>query len=149
RNNAVFGSQVYYPIVFAQFSPDMVHDYTPAGYDKDPLAINKYTGHWVHYGYGMMCVYKQDYAAVGGYNLTIQGWGGEDVDIFLQHTKSHLRVFRAMDPGLIHIYHKKHCRSSLSAKQYKMCTDSNSEGLGNVSQLFRHIMNLTERFNEE
>ena len=32
-------------------------------------------GYWRHFGYGMTCQYKEDYLKVGGFNLTIEGWG--------------------------------------------------------------------------
>lgn len=51
-----------------------------------------YLGHWVHYAYGMVCLYKSDYSAVGGFDLSRQGWGGEDVELFTKHAKSSLNV---------------------------------------------------------
>ena len=42
---------------------------------------------------------------------------------------------RAMDPGLIHMYHPKNCDKSLSANQYQMCIQSAGESLGSRQQL--------------
>ena len=53
-----------------------------------------YTGHWVYYGYGMVCLYKADYMAVGGFDLHIKGWGGEDVDLYKKVIKHGLRVWK-------------------------------------------------------
>ncbi len=50
------------------------------------------SGHWVHYGYGMTCLYNSDYRSVGGYDLEKKGWGGEDVELFKKHVRSSLNV---------------------------------------------------------
>ena len=40
----------------------------------------------------MMCVYNSDYRGIGGYDLDTKGWGGEDVDLYIRHVKSSLKV---------------------------------------------------------
>ena len=40
----------------------------------------------------MMCVYSSDYRGIGGYDLDSKGWGGEDVDLYIRHVKSSLKV---------------------------------------------------------
>ena len=40
----------------------------------------------------MACMYNEDYKRVGGFNLNIKGWGGEDVDLYIKHVKSDLQV---------------------------------------------------------
>ena len=60
-----------------------------------PMFVFVFSGHWVYYGYGMVCMYNQDYRTVGGFNKNIQGWGGEDVDLYIKHTKSNLNVSTA------------------------------------------------------
>ena len=40
----------------------------------------------------MMCVYNSDYRGIGGYDLDTKGWGGEDVDLYIRHVKSNLKV---------------------------------------------------------
>ena len=44
RLNTEEGKQVYYPIVFAQYSPDVVKKYSPPERVKNLFDINKYTG---------------------------------------------------------------------------------------------------------
>ncbi len=49
-------------------------------------------GHWVHYGFGMACMYSIDYRVVGGFSTSQAGWGGEDVELFNKHVESNLNV---------------------------------------------------------
>lgn len=135
RKNAVKDEVVYYPIVFSQANPDIVQKYSPKEKSKDLMDINKYTGHWVHYGFGMACMFNVDYRSVGGFNLDIKGWGGEDVDLYIKHVKSNLKVFRAADPALIHLYHSKACAKDLTPDQMRMCVDSTAETFGSRQQL--------------
>ena len=44
RENAVQGKQVFYPMVFAQYKPDIAKKYSPPEKVTSMLAINKYTG---------------------------------------------------------------------------------------------------------
>ena len=54
--------------------------------------ISLISGHWVHYGFGMACMYALDYRNVGGFTLGRAGWGGEDVDLYVKHVRSKLQV---------------------------------------------------------
>ena len=44
RHNSVMGKQVYYPIVFGQYNPDVVKSFSPKERTKNLLDINKHTG---------------------------------------------------------------------------------------------------------
>ena len=51
-----------------------------------------------------------------------------------QHT-----VFRAVDPGLIHIYHEVICDKNLSEKQLTMCFSSKAQVYGSQKKLYEII----------
>ena len=38
-------------------------------------------GYFRKFGFGVVSVYKSDLEAAGGFDTTIAGWGGEDIDI--------------------------------------------------------------------
>ncbi|XP_019630466.1 PREDICTED: chondroitin sulfate synthase 3-like [Branchiostoma belcheri] len=136
RNNAELGRQVFYPAVFSQYDPELVMEGIPGKPKPTNLRdINKYNGFWMYYGYGMACMYNQDYRSVGGFNLDIRGWGGEDVELYERHVKSDLQVFRAMDPALVHRYHSKTCDPALTRDQYRMCVGALSENMASKAQL--------------
>ena len=150
RNNAKPDKSVWFPIVFNQYDPKIIINGNPPGRadissNQDPnpklMEINKWTGFWIHYGFGMICLYKSDFDAVGKFP-EIAGWGGEDVGIYRNFIKnnyerlSNLEVIHSVEPGMVHIYHDRKCdRSSLSDEQYRMCMGATSETIGNRQQL--------------
>jgi hypothetical protein len=105
--------QVYFPIVFSEFSPDTwggqqqqqpsssaAASSGPSASD-DHFVFDQRRGYFRHFGYGIVSIYRQDFEAVGGFNLTIRGWGLEDVDLFERIVAAPaLQLFRAPDPGL-------------------------------------------------
>lgn len=72
-------------------------------------------------------------------NVAIKGWGKEDVDLFERLLKV-VQVFRAPDPGLIHIYHESNqCDQSLSPEQRRMCEGSKLNTFGSKESLARFL----------
>ena len=138
RLNAVQGQQVYYPEVFKLYN--MKYAYKS---EVKPIyvSISRRNGHWGYYAYGMLCTYKSDYTAVGGLDISMIGWGGEDVVFFERFLKHKYQVIRAPDPSLTHKWHPKYCNQKDSEKQ-KMCQYSRSEILADRRELARYIYEL-------
>ncbi|TKR93598.1 hypothetical protein L596_008020 [Steinernema carpocapsae] len=138
RLNTVKGAQVYFPIVFSEFSPE-------SWSELDRLETNAFhygrrRGYFRHFGFGLVAIYKEDLSAVGGFDSNIQGWGMEDVDLFEKVVKAPaLRIIRAPDPGLVHIYHPIHCGSEMPAPQLKMCLGSKAASLASIDYLVNQI----------
>ena len=138
RKNTILGQQVYYPMVFSQFNPD-------ATYQKEKpdshFVFNKDTGFWRVYAFGIVSLYNNDMKAVGGFDTTIQGWGLEDVDLYDKFVKSDdLTVFRAPDPGLVHVYHPIVCDPKLAERQQLMCQGSKASGFASAKSLTRILL---------
>eukprot|EP00731_Ephydatia_muelleri_P037297 Em0438g2a len=111
RMNAIQGKRVYYPVFFSLYNMDYAYHnkIKPNGF-----WVSREHGHWVWYSYGMVCIYKSDYLASGGFDTSIVGWGGEDTDFFERvRRRAKLEVIKAPDPSLIHRWHSKHCSASL------------------------------------
>ncbi|XP_037121704.1 chondroitin sulfate synthase 1-like isoform X1 [Syngnathus acus] len=133
RDNTVQGSQVYFPIIFSQYDPEIV--YAEKAPRENSFVLTKKSGFWRAYGFGIACIVKSDLLKAGGFDTSILGWGLEDVDLFTKVINSGLKVLRSQEPGIIHIYHPVHCNSSLDQKQLKMCLGSKASTYASTMQL--------------
>lgn len=76
----------------------------------------------------------------------IQGWGMEDVDLhqkFVNHKNSD--VFRAADPGVLHVYHQIKCDPELPSQRLTQCKNSRASIIANQTLLLRYIMAIQQK----
>ena len=121
RLHTVQNYQIYFPVVFSEYNPKYGHGETS---EYDNFCITATTGYWRTFGYGIVSIYKSDLANIGGFDKNIVGWGKEDVDLFEKSVASNLTIFRAADPGLVHVFHEIECDEALEASQMNMCLGS-------------------------
>ncbi|GBP61742.1 Chondroitin sulfate synthase 1 [Eumeta japonica] len=172
RINTVKHYQVYSPIVFSEFNPDVVYGadfnkfkddtsvadsdigkyvvssvHSSTKSDKE-LMNSKYSreirddyGYFRLYGFGILSIYKCDFESVGGFNLSIKGWGLEDVQLFETMIKSNLTVFRAADDSLIHIFHSVDCDRNLEKSQYTMCLGTKASTYASEKHMIYYMLN--------
>lgn len=155
RLNTVRGKQVYFPIVFSEFAP-YIERFEPPSEDYQQHTLNdnfKFSidnnrGYFRHFGFGLVSIYLSDLDAVGGLTTSIQGWGLEDVDFFEKCLKNSyaLSIFRAPEPGLIHIYHSIMCDTRLPSVQYEMCIGSKAANYASVHKLADLFLLYPSRF---
>lgn len=138
RLNTVRGKQVYFPVFFKLYNLDFVHKYYKANSSQ---LLSRHYGHWAHYSYGMVCIYASDYKRSSGFNLDMKGWGEEDVDLLNKVMNHGIEVFRAPDPGLIHLWHRKVCDkdSVITADAYRHCLQSKAENLADRIELAQYV----------
>ncbi|XP_057675385.1 chondroitin sulfate N-acetylgalactosaminyltransferase 1 [Corythoichthys intestinalis] len=125
RLNAQSGKKVFYPVLFSQYNPKLIYggpEHIPPV--EQQLVINKKTGFWRDFGFGMTCQYRSDFINIGGFDINIKGWGSEDVYLYQKYLHSNLLVVRAPSRNLFHLWHEKHCADNLAPKQYSMCMRS-------------------------
>ncbi|XP_034757933.2 chondroitin sulfate synthase 1-like [Acipenser ruthenus] len=133
RSNTILGEQSYFPIIFSQYDPKVV--YAGKVQSDNHYVYTLKTGLWRHYGFGITCVYKGDLIQAGGFDVGIQGWGLEDVDLFNKFVQSGIKIFRSTDIGIVHVHHAVICDPNLDPKQYKMCLGSKASSHGSTQQL--------------
>ena len=132
RATAVPRAQIYWPVVFSLYREP-----------RDLEAEMHNAGMWRDFGFGMACMYRKDYVAIGAcgrrtpppppptratgrYNTSVVGWGKEDVELYESAVRAEeLEVVRAVDEGMLHQWHPKECnRTALPDDQYVMCLGS-------------------------
>ncbi|XP_043934620.1 chondroitin sulfate synthase 1 [Protopterus annectens] len=133
RDNTVLREQAYFPIIFSQYDPKIV--YAGRVPSDNHYAFTLKTGFWRNYGFGITCIYKQDLIRAGGFDVSIQGWGLEDVDLFNKVVQLGLKTFRSQEVGIVHVHHPVFCDPNLDPKQYKMCLGSKASTYGSTQQL--------------
>lgn len=132
------------------------------------IDINDNRGYFRQFGYGIVSIFRSDAlnTDIDGFNTDIKGWGLEDVkfleriitsnqkhgqklldiadgksfdntsnDIFL------LKVLRAPDPSMVHVYHPINCDKSLEEAQYKMCLGTKANTLGSYRSVESYFIN--------
>lgn len=109
RMNSVRGSQMWFPIMYSLY---------PYG-----RSLSGRDGLWRRSSYGMACMYRQDFDAVGGFGgdeeTKYSSWGGEDVDFYNNvRDNRNYAVFRSLEPGLLHKWHGKSCERN---EHYASC----------------------------
>ncbi|KAG8552548.1 hypothetical protein GDO81_004574 [Engystomops pustulosus] len=87
-------------------------------------AFAQFIENYKDFGFGMTCQYKSDFLTIGGFDLEVRGWGGEDVHLYRKYLHGDLIVIRTPVPSLFHLWHEKHCVDELTPEQYRMCIQS-------------------------
>ena len=117
RQNTELNSKVYFPILYSFYNPKLNENQTDSNKDSK--------GYWRYTGYGMVCLYKQDFKSINGFDVfnLKTTWGGEDIYLFRKFINSKINVIRSVAPGLFHLYHFKECENNLTENN-KDCWNS-------------------------
>lgn len=147
RYNTVKGRTVYFPIVYSTYNPNVLNKtYSLQDYEVYGGIVDNNNGFWRQFGFGIASLYKSDYLNLGGFNMTIFGWGFEDVTFYDNVVKSNLTIVRAVDPSLIHVYHPVDCDNSLELAQKSMCLGTQSSTFASLHELQRYYKKYKHLF---
>jgi chondroitin sulfate synthase len=93
------------------------------------------------YGFGNVAVRKDDLERIGGWEINNHDWGYEDVNLFSKFVNysSECSIFRAVEPGLKHYYHKKMCYGIENKTRQKMCYDAEANLLASQIDMINYI----------
>ena len=153
RLETIQNKQVYFPIVFSEFDPNpdlLAHIYKyNRTFDGNHFKLLLDRGYWRQVGFGNIGTYKSDFLKIGGFDTSIFGVGKEDVDIYAKYSTSDIHVQRAVDVGLVHIYHLIECNDEhLPDDQMVMCVGTKLNTLASKNELAR-IVHKTGAFKYE
>ena len=128
---------VYFPIIYSMFSNMFVID------NQSMIDIKSDFGLFSIYGFGNVAVRKGDLDRIGGWETNNYDWGVEDVNLFQQfvNISAECYIFRAVEPGLRHNYHKKMCHGIKNEKRKKMCYDAEILLLGSQVNMVDYMFN--------
>ncbi|XP_043550338.1 chondroitin sulfate glucuronyltransferase-like [Chiloscyllium plagiosum] len=136
RMNSINQWQVFFPIHFQEYNPEVAYHNQP-----QPLTIDllKDSGHFDRDFFDAACFYNSDYMAARG-RMASDALENEEIlesldlyEMFVQY--SNLHVFRAVEPGLRQKYSQRLCNPRVSEEIYHHCVQSNIQALGSRSQL--------------
>ncbi|XP_033069970.1 chondroitin sulfate N-acetylgalactosaminyltransferase 2-like [Trachypithecus francoisi] len=113
--NAESGKKVFYPVVFSLYNPAIVYvkQEVPPPVEQQ-LVHKKDSGFWRDFGFGMTCQYRSDFPTIGGFDMEVKGWGGEDVRLYQKCLHGDLIVIWTPFTGLFHLWHEKRCADELT-----------------------------------
>lgn len=134
RINTVAGWQVFFPVGFWQFKPNLIYDKKP--YPTE-IEFNSKAGHYDVLSYEHGSFYNSDYKAAR-HSLTPSELGNCDVyEMFVKH--GHIHLFRAVEPEFKHFYMQLECMPSSPTALYERCMERKSLNLATRAQLAKRI----------
>ncbi|XP_076242924.1 chondroitin polymerizing factor [Calliopsis andreniformis] len=153
RMNTISQYQIFSPIPFVEFHPDIVHMNDVKGIETD---INRNHGRYDEYNYNNIAFYVRDYNAMRRTVETSIPIVHSDRDILsllklsqdvpvtslfeMFVSFSNIHVLRAVEPGLKVKYKNIDCNGTYNNNIYKICIRSKNFHLGRRSQLARLVL---------
>ena len=126
---------VYFPIVFSMFSTSITSN------ESSPVPVHPSNGLFSIYGFGNVALRKSDLDRVGGWETDNGEWGNEDINLFQRFTQvtPACSVFRMVEPGLRHWYHKKMCHAIANKAREQMCHDAEANFFASQADMTNYV----------
>ncbi|KAL8566044.1 hypothetical protein ACOMHN_062773 [Nucella lapillus] len=140
RMNTIAEWQVFFPIGFWQYKPNLIYDKKPY---PTTIEMNNKVGHYDLQSFEHCSFYLSDYLQARRHMLQEDLLDGDLFEMFIKYSKLH--VFRAVEPALKHRYKFFSCMTGMPLKQYKRCLDRRSHSLATRAQLAKLIFEHQEK----
>ncbi|ESP02248.1 hypothetical protein LOTGIDRAFT_138772 [Lottia gigantea] len=140
RMNTIEGWQVFFPIGFWQYKPNLIYDKKPY---PNTIDINSRTGHYDPNSYEHSSFYVSDFNEMRKQITAEEAQEYDIYDMFIKTQKLH--VFRAIEPAFKHRYKSFSCPSSAPSKKFQRCLTRRSLGLANRGQLAKLVYEHMEK----
>ena len=136
RMNTVRGRQVYFPVLFSFYKPELVQKYI----QRPPqMLISADTGFFLRYNYQMVAVYKSDFDRIGGFGSNQGGSLNDDVRFVDRLLTTDLYVMRALEPYVRRNYKPRNCKG-LTGNSHSACMNSRADAIGSKKILASMII---------
>ncbi|XP_073702184.1 chondroitin sulfate synthase 2 [Garra rufa] len=136
RMNSINNWQVFFPIHFQYYNPDIAYHNQPL---PNTMDLVKEAGQFDRSSFTEACFYNSDYMTTRT-RMSSDVQENEEIlenldiyDMFVKY--SGLHVFRAVEPALHQKYSYQPCNPRLSEDIYQRCVQSTLDSLGSRSQL--------------
>lgn len=128
RMNALESQQVYFPAVFGPYNPAEFYRSRIMFPYAIRFDISEKKGSWMLESFHLLCVYNYDLARVLelGRDLKESKW--DLLDLFI--TDRRLRIFRAVEPGLVHLWQDGCKEEELGTKEKNLCNQFLDSAIG-------------------
>ena len=121
RMNAIENEQVYFPMVFSPYDPIEFHKSRIKFPYATKFKISEKMGAWMPESYHLVCVFNYDLVKV--LNVNQNGEESEKnwnlLNEFIKYDQ--LRIFRAVEPGLVHLWQDGCKEEELGYRERTLC----------------------------
>lgn len=144
RMNTIKGWQVFFPIGYWSYKPNLIYDQHPY---PTTIEINQKSGRYDMHQYVHASFYMDDYLYAKR-QLTSAGTLSDDIDLYDLFVQYHsLHVFRAVEPAL-RLQFRIHECNGLSGRAETDCLDSRAHSLASRSQLGMLIFEYQQKLDQ-
>ncbi|KAI4899313.1 hypothetical protein NFI96_010648 [Prochilodus magdalenae] len=145
RMNSISNWQVFFPIHFQDYNPDIAYHSEP---QPKTIDLVKEAGLFDRSSFDEACFYNSDFIAArtrmaGDLEENEELLESLDLyDLFVKYSSLH--VFRAVEPSLHHRYSNQQCNPELSEEGYHRCMQGMLQRLGPLSKLAMVLFNVEQ-----
>ncbi len=144
RMNTIVNKQVFSPIMFSLYKPELVPSKEMPGTtilsskENDNLVTSD-NGFFLRYNYQVLCIYRSDYVKLGGYKHSKDISSGNEV--IEKILNSDIYLMRTVEPFLTKPFQSRNCIGAWMTKSMQeSCMKSYSDSIGSKTSLGSYLL---------